>query len=342
MTNEAQGLTETIDLFDGRSVSVVVNPRLATLVQPVPTNGGPLASATVNTGDQRFEVLDVALEAGLQLDWNTQVSSTLTPADIYLDDTMAPFEETPLLASLSLDFKGDLGAGLTVPVAQGLGSVSASAKADGVLHYSLYRPVTGTPTGLEVLVDLFRSARLPQLVKPDLFLRERVVHQGVFRFEVDLGLKAEAGKSFSFERKVLEKLFENTALQVDATASLNAAVGGSLFERFQIAVGNIGVADLPGPGWVRLHLTRENKHGFTFGLKIALQSQYNLGSVGIQILEQILAWQPVARVFNALQRFNQEIDPVAQGNWQAIVDKLGAESADELETWLGIHGEHHT
>lgn len=331
---EVHLFTEDLDFFQNQSLRLSLDPQLALLNQPLPESGVFLSQGLGLPEGTRFKVLgqDLAVNATQQL--QAAVVPNLSFNQIFEDLQGAAPEALPALVCLSLTLGTGVAGSADLP-AGGLASVDLSAGAKGDLAYTLYQVPSANTTRLDALTALIKHARFPLRIDLADLAASGAVQHFAYNYELDLGLSVRLGADYQRQFKLFGDLFADTALQFDAQASLKASMGVSLFEKFNLTMGSLAGTS-QAPPWVRVRLDRSHKRRFTAGLSFALQAQYNLGSVLIQLLEDILELQPVQEFRAALTRFADEIEPVAQGDWQGIVAKLGEKAAGELADRLDL------
>ncbi len=326
--------TEDLDFFQNQSLRLSLDPQLALLNQPLPESGVFLTQGLGFPEGTSFDVLGRALAVNAKQQLQAAVTPNLSFNQIFNDLQGASPQALPALISLALELGAGVGGSADVPLGP-LASADVSTGAKGDLSYTLYQVPPANMTRLDALTALIQQAHFPLRIDLADLSASGTVQRFTYQYELDFGLSVRLGASYEHQFKLLGDLFADTALKFDAQASLKASMGVSLFEKFDLIMGSLPSTSLASP-WVRVRLDRSRKRGFTAGLSFALQVQYNLGSVLIQLLEDILELRPVQQFRAALTRFADDIEPVAQGDWQGIVAKLGEKAAGELADRLDL------
>lgn len=324
--------TKEIDFFQNQPLTLNLDPQLAKLNDPPPSSGVFLSEQLSLGSGASFDVLGQSISAEFDQQLQVAVVKNASLNQLFDDESGTAPEALPALQQLSFQLGAGLGAEASVPVGTVV-SVDINAAAKGAFNYRLVQPASAQ-TRLAVLESLLSQTRFP-LLDSLKNLGGGAVQQFQAQCQLDFGLSLDLGESYSRQVQILGDLFDNTVLKLDAQAALKASIGASLFEKIDCTIGSL--AETPvAPPWVRIRIDRAHKHSFTAGLSFALQVQYNLGSVLIQLLEDILELAPVKRFRSALAQLAEDLAPAAAGDWQAIVDKLGAAAADELNERLDL------
>ncbi|CAM2011205.1 hypothetical protein [Acanthopleuribacter pedis] len=324
---------EELDFFQNQSLQLSLDPNLAKLNAPPPENGVFISQQLKLPSATSFNVLGQSLSAEFDQQLQVAVIQNSSLNQVFDDSTGGAPEALPSLWQLSFQIGAGLGGDAEIPVGT-LVTAAVNAKADGSFKYRLVRTPAGE-TRLDALKFLAAQTRFPLRLELKDLAAAGAVQQFQFQYELDFGIKLSLGVNYSKQFDALGKLFEGTALKFDAQAALKASLGCSLYEKMDCTIGCLAGSKV-APPWVRVRLDRTRKRTFTAGLSFSLQVQYNLGSVLIQLLEDVLELAPVKKFRNALTRLADDMQPVAAGDWQAVVDKLGQEVADELDARLDL------
>lgn len=226
-----------------------------------------------------------------------------------------------------LAIEGRLRASASDTASSGPFRFSASASASSELEYRRFFPVPAQTPLTDIATQALLGARFPGRFF-DRQLLPGEWHRFVGRLRFGLDLSGGAGFETSQYQDVVE-LFQDFSPEIRATAqaTVSAALGFSLFESTEIVVHRPidGSEDR-----MRLRLARVHDRGLTFGAKVALGLQTNLGTVLNQTLDHVFALEPVADVFDAWKEI--AAFGSAQG-WQQLQSKVTKKAAD---TVLGL------
>lgn len=294
-------------------------------------------------GTQAFSVPEIELsDAGRQLsifdqafslDSDFRAGAVIHAARQALDD---PFGiEPPSTAPegdsfTTFDLAGDLSlSGSASATTQGV-SFSAHATAGAGFSYQHRQTVSQGRKRRTVLADLLGGTRLPQ--KVDLAtLEPGESHRLSAKINLDLGL--DAGVGASTQNALTVALFDGLSTQITAqgSATVQAALGLSLFDQMALTVGRRPTDD----SWPRIRMQRLHQRKLSLGATLSLVLQYDLGSGLIQILDNALDQVPTPRLLTTFR----EIDGyLADGDWQAVVDKVSDRGAAVLDDLLDETG----
>lgn len=272
-------------------------------------------------------------DQAFSLDSDLRASATIHAAKEALDD---PFGVAPAAPASSgdsfatVDISGDLnlsgsGSGSTEGA-----SFSAHATAGAGFSYQHRLSVSQSRKRSTVLTDALGGVRLPQRV--DLAtLEPGESHRMTAKINLDLGLDASVGAST--QNALTVALFDGLSTQVTAqgSATVQAALGLSLFDQMALTVGRGPAAD----SWPRIRIQRRHQRKLSLGATLSLVLQYDLGSGLIEILDNALDQVPTPRLLTTFR----EIDGLlASGDWSAVTAQLTDRGAAVLDDYLGQTG----
>lgn len=266
---------------------------------------------------------DVSLQGAVQIHAAKQEL-----ADLYGTGS----EFTAPKGSSFADFRMVLGGagGAQGAVSSGPLQVSAKGSVSGGVDYRHVLPVKAGLTRRLAFSDLLRTTRPPQVVQLSRSgLADGEVHRLDATLNLDFGLKLKVGRSFAFAKSVeLFKGLPGAAVTTNGELALSAALGMSMYERMFLAVGRHGDR-------ARVRLQRENERRIGFSAMMALHAEYDLGGGLAAVLEQALDLSPVPRLMDSLRAV---VDPVANGNWEAIQKRLTGRLGDAVTELVGDSG----
>lgn len=246
------------------------------------------------------------------------------------------------LGRLRVDAK--IGASAKAAGSSGSFTLSLDAAAGAELSYRLLRPVDPDALRLSAVATLVQATRLPAAF--DLgALAAGEVHQLDAAFTFRAGATLSGGWTGELQRTV--DLFDGLSATVGARAraSLEAAVGLALFERFSLAVGRLHLLPDTDPSWVRLRIARQSERRLTLGATVASMVDYDLSGVADVVLERIFDQGPLPRLVSALSEVAEwdltgpNLEELVAEKLSGIVDRRLRATLDVLFAKVGVTGE---
>ncbi|MEM6453840.1 MAG: hypothetical protein AAF772_01970 [Acidobacteriota bacterium] len=320
------------------------NPKLALVLERTgdllaPLDGTPWTAPPLQKSfrDTAFQLFDQPFTAQAGVD----VRAMLSPDDAALLDSYGTGEPldvilgpadggvlTALAVDLTLGLDGDVAVN---PPSLGPMRISAHLGAATAARYrQLRRVAPGSGVArLDAVVALIKGSRLPSHVDLLKDPARGVIHRLEGMLTLDFGLEVSAARTI--HRELTSALLPDdapTALELDVSAAVSAALGFGMSESMVLTVGRPMAAARAKDDWIRVRLARARKRQLSFGASFRLSLANNWGTALADLLEQTIDASPIPQL---MQTARAVLADPAAGNWDAIRDRLAGRLGDVVE-----------
>lgn len=298
------------------------------LGERVSQGGFTIATGTLR-GEKELTFLGNPLKVGANLTVSYEIYAPNQAISLYGVEVAAlagrSFTELRLGSEQFIGHSGEI-------LSQGSFSLTNALQVTSGFNYRYLHSAKGNKTRLQALTNSLQTCGLPFLIDLSKLKSAEPQHcelAGTF------GIDFKTDVSYGYGGELKATLFDGLNAQATAEyqAALKASLGYGLREEMLFSVGTLGVSI---PGWVRVRVKKLHSSKLSFGGSFALAASYDLGSGLEQILNAALKLDRVAEVMSVLEKLDSLAGAIASGDWNQVLDKLGAELLDTLGRYLKL------